>query len=393
MDWDVPGSKLENAFLDQLVPEDVLYEFDGPRIFTHKSTIGLLLAYLSDEGSNTQRFVLAPTSRKILDSLKKGIISVRVALSQSWVWVADVDFEGRTQTLWLSDIADLPADALPAENTMLLPNLQPAFSIRMIGNNFHEGTVPASVMRQAVDGPMTALRRIAGSLSGTSQGQGRPEESIRVLSDPPIKHFAFNSFEVAFGVPTTTKVINLGQLIEDGYFESEFEKITLELSAALKWATDLSSDVGDINLNLLKALEKLLPPQSGVLEEVEVKGRLIEKFNQGSPFRLNRDVSKKVRQALSSVRDRQEHIVKVTGTIGELDKDKLQFTLRNTDDDVYPERVCSFDDGLLDSIMEFFQDNDIRVTVSGRETGTSPRKAIEVSVIARDDDVASESPS
>jgi DNA-binding beta-propeller fold protein YncE len=110
--------------LGSMAPVEVLYEFDGPLVFTTTASSGRkLLAYASfsvDEDSEQAgytRYVIAPTSDKILDSLKKGTCTLYEALDQSMLWAADIAYSGAVVRLAeLGQLSDVPSTCLPARN-------------------------------------------------------------------------------------------------------------------------------------------------------------------------------------------------------------------------------------------------------------------------------------
>jgi hypothetical protein len=135
-------------------PDEVLYEFDVPMIFTFKGEDGLFLAYLSveDDDTQTSRYLTVPANKKLIDELKTGSKTVFEALNQPWLWVVDVSYEGVINAAWqVDDIAQIPDAAKPAKDAMLWPELMPFFSYRLIGNGLEKGRVPASVVARAIE--------------------------------------------------------------------------------------------------------------------------------------------------------------------------------------------------------------------------------------------------
>lgn len=102
-------------------PVDVLYDFDGPRIFTAASNDGEVLCCLVDTDDTIDRYIVAPTSQVIIERLKQGLCTVRAALAQPWVWVIDVSDDSVITDGWQCDFADIPEDVLPAARAMLWP--------------------------------------------------------------------------------------------------------------------------------------------------------------------------------------------------------------------------------------------------------------------------------
>jgi hypothetical protein len=76
MMWSIPGKTVPVKRFQPFEPADVLYEFDGPRIFSLLDSEGELnLAYWSDEDETVCRYVVVPTTTKILETLRAGDIT------------------------------------------------------------------------------------------------------------------------------------------------------------------------------------------------------------------------------------------------------------------------------------------------------------------------------
>lgn len=376
MDWQINAPEFDTKAFGGAQPDEVLYEFDGPRIFTATSSLGTLLYFLAEEDDEISRFIVAPTNAQIVEHLKSGISSVRDALNQPWVWMVDT-VDGIPQKSWRCTLADVPADVLPKPGVMLWSHLEPVFALRAIGEGLSEGNVPASVICQVIDGATTALKKIASRVFEKGRPQGRKANFIRQFYDLPAQGFAYNSFEVAFKLPDPKQLkLPDGSSAED--LSEEFEEIGKQLQQAIQWAlkaTPDSADTSEIDLELLEALEKLVPRQTGVVESVEVRGRIFK--NAHKRYLLTRESSKCVSNALRKARSTQERICQISGLIPEMDKDNFTFTLRGTDDG--REHFCSFPPELIDEVLLAFN-TDKRVTVSGRETLGNGN--IEVSIIA-----------
>lgn len=117
--------------LDFLEPEEVLYFFDGPLIFTTRDPItqNLLLAYFQEdlEEEKLQRFLMVSTTETIIQKLKESKITVRNALlqqGQEKFLVVDVSYNYQIQQIFdVQTLEQLPSDALPESGIMLYPNL------------------------------------------------------------------------------------------------------------------------------------------------------------------------------------------------------------------------------------------------------------------------------
>lgn len=126
--WYIQGKSADAGQFLPFRARDVLYEFDGPRLFTLLDADGELnLVYWSDEDDRLSRFVVVPTTAGIVDSLRTGGSTVFDALNQPRSWICDVSHEGHLQQCLRVNFDDIPRDALPALGTMLLPALEPEF--------------------------------------------------------------------------------------------------------------------------------------------------------------------------------------------------------------------------------------------------------------------------
>ncbi|MDY6842319.1 MAG: hypothetical protein SV429_12690, partial [Pseudomonadota bacterium] len=232
--------------------------------------------------------------------------------------------------------------------------------LRAIGEGLAAGGVPASVIKQVVDGASTALRKAASYVLNEPSKQGRVRNSQKRLYDLPVQHFTYNSFEVAFRLPDERQT---ALLQED---ESEMQQIGTVLADAIQKSTDtkaVDETLAKLKIELLEALEKLVPPLSGIVTEYEVGGTILG--NEGRVFRLDRETSKKVKTVLQQIRGREEKITTLEGVVAEMDRDNLSFTLRQTSDG--KDRNCTFSPDIFDEVMEAFVQA-TPVAISGRET-------------------------
>ena len=334
-------------------PDEVLYEFDVPMIFTFMGEDGLFLAYLCAEDNDTQtvRYLIVPANKKLIDELKTGSKTVFEALNQPWLWVVDVSYEGVINAAWqVDDIAQIPDTAKPTKDAMLWPELMPFFSYRLIGDGLEKGRVPASVVARAIDGTTMAIKRLMLAVSATALAQGRPEKWLKQLCDLPTQGFAYNSFEVSFrsGVdPTQSDITGLDL---DPYSEGQ-----TKLTSALQWLTDELDT--EIDLIMLEVLGSLVPPSHGIVREVEIKGHLLG----NAVVRLKRIHTAKVRKAISSAK-RESPILSTEGSIGEFDKDKFSFILRQRPDNELELNCLFSEENIYDDVSyAFFSETPVKV--------------------------------
>jgi hypothetical protein len=203
MDWNIKGLACSSSDFDGFEIQSILIDVDGPRLFSAQTRVCTALFMLVDENESSMRFVVVPTDDRMLAKLESGSLTVRAALDQPLLWVLETSHSFCPKNAWRTTLAELPESILPQKGRMLRAHLQPAFRLRAIGEGLSAGTVPASVIRQVVEGASTALRKTAAHVFKEPSKQGRASNSRRRLYDLPVQHFAYNSFEVAFSLPNT----------------------------------------------------------------------------------------------------------------------------------------------------------------------------------------------
>lgn len=365
MDWDIKAADFSVSAFGTPQPSDILYDLDGPRIFTASSSLGDLLYFLADEDAHALRFIVVPTSAQVTQQLRTGVLSVLDALNQPWLWILDTSLDMKPQKSWRCTLADIPTEVLPKPGVMLWPHLEPVFALRAIGDGLSQGNVPASVIRQVIDGATTALKKISSRVLENNGPVGRKTNYVRQFYDLPAQGFAYNSFEISFKLPDAD-LLTLPTASRNEELCQEFQEIGNQLQIAITWALKAESgsdEPSDIDLDLLEALEKLVPRQSGIVESIEIRGRIFN--NAHERYSLTRESTKRVSNALRNARSTRERICHVSGLIPEMDKDNFTFTLRNTSDG--RDHCCNFPPDLIDEVLLAFN-ADKRVTISGRET-------------------------
>jgi len=159
--WDVTVCDYPPELIGNLFPaEEMLFEYNGPAIFTFKTRWnGIAIAYLSDEDDNILRYVIAPTNQTIVENLKSGIISVRNALDQPVIWLADVTTsDWSISKCWQLQIKDLPEDAIPKSGVMLYPRLEQLRNVKAEDGQLIEGNIAVlDTVKQLRDGFNMAL--------------------------------------------------------------------------------------------------------------------------------------------------------------------------------------------------------------------------------------------
>src|ERR1700757_4445464 len=96
--WRVVGQPVDADTFRPFEPLEVLYDFDGPRTFTHRNHQGsLFLAHWCDAEPEFNRFIVVPCTESLVQKLKLGEITLRDALNQPRIWLLDQDDVGEVR--------------------------------------------------------------------------------------------------------------------------------------------------------------------------------------------------------------------------------------------------------------------------------------------------------
>jgi hypothetical protein len=365
--WNIIGQKIPFDRFQPFEPLEILYEFDGPRIFTlWDKDQEPYLAYWSDGNEDFNRYVIVPTSVAILTSLRSGVTSVLEALNQPRCWLCDVTHADQLLACQRVDFAGIPRDCLPSVGTMLLPELEPLLTLRAVGDAIVPGHIPGSVIRSCVEGVQKSLKFLSEFVLGKSPQQGRPDEFMRRLFDLPAQNFSPGSFVISFRMPIEEKNLFTASGRKSPEAET-LEEVGRLLDKGLHWLTSAAGEEGVYSPTapeegevLLRALKELTPASQGHIEQLELRGRLLG--SRPAAFTLDREARQRVNTAIRTRRLKSE-VVKLTGRIRELDKDRMSFELREIPEAPFFQRFV-FEDKLRDDVIEAFDSEEI-VTVLG----------------------------
>lgn len=355
--WQITTDRCSVDQFSMSEPHEVLYDYDGPKIFTTKvgSMLRLWYACGEDRQSGTARFLIVPASDASISQLKAGIKTVHDALSQPWLWAVDVGSDGLPISGWaLAGLSEVPRDSKPEKDAPLWPSLVPFLAYRLIGAGLGEGTTPSSVISRAVEKPTAAVKRLLELASNTVAHGGRPANSFRKQYDMVALRMAFNSFEISFSLPAESVA---QREIEDVDLHEEGAK---RLRSALTWLRGDQTQP-EPEIGLLEVLQDLVPPAHGQVERTEIKGALLA---GAKPVELNRADRTKVRQAIARKHQNLRLLLETEGLIREFDKDNLTFILRDRPDNA-EELSCAFSEQQYDDLYEAF-DTDARIAIHAR---------------------------
>jgi hypothetical protein len=113
---------VDHPFGARLTPDEVLYYFDEPLLFTTVQAGNVYLACASDADDVANRFLVARLPSTGLAALKNDRLTVFDALDQPELWVVDQAFEGLVLSARkLPDLESVPESARPTRDVLLYP--------------------------------------------------------------------------------------------------------------------------------------------------------------------------------------------------------------------------------------------------------------------------------
>lgn len=368
--WFDSGTEIKTRWT-ALHPRRVLYDFDGPRIFTcldeHDET---WFAYQCEEQAEFCAFLLVPFSNDLEDRLTCGNITILEALRQPRLWVALTDHGFSISRLFKSKLDNIPHERLPRPEAMLWSHLQPLLNLRGIGKESHR--VVASVIRDTVEAAENVLKDLLETVSGIGE-----TIKLRPLFDLPAQRLAFNSFEVGFRAPRADE-------LPDGSMDAdELRRIYREVGDLLRKGAEIADaddsqpvKSADEKTGIaLRAIEKLSPSGRGPLQEIHVSGQMVGPISQ--PFRLSKRTRQNARKGIKMVAgaDVENALVQHGGTVRAFDRDKMTVRLHTGDDDVLFE-IEDVGGDLTDRAIEALQ-GEYEVIASGERKPKSTKLVLQ----------------
>ena len=324
------------------------------------------------EERSLSRYLLVPADEELLSKISGNKIALRDALTaQSWAWLVDSDGQRLTEPVAVNP-KELPPTALPKEGVRLSMADKALLRVRMIGADLTPHHVPASVVKKMVDGVMGAVRTLSAKALRLDSSPGRPDDQWRRYYDLPAVEFGFRSFEMAFGQPDITPNFQFDD-------KPTMDKVQELLSKGLDWAT--APEEGTLNDTpewsaIVDALAKLAPPQTGIVETVEISGSLTGRRRK--PLRLTRKTSDRIASARKRLKPNKISLTH-EGDAREFDKDKLTFILRDgMGKTIWP---VVFSQEQYDDVYLAFDSNKL-VNVVVYATATPPHELVSITFSA-----------
>lgn len=325
MSWKEWNSGLRNWSYGRLVPDEILYDFDGPAIFTTRIGLETILFYKADIHDEGDYYLASSVSDTDLIALREGRLSVRGALSQPRCWMMDVDFDLeviRYEQKNLKDIIPLlPRSGVPiyasfpkAPDSIQQANSPLAF--KFFGDDLHYGTIPFDTFKTVIDQVYGVVRRC---LTPPVLFSGRDSDVL----DIPLQQPQFASLLVAIDSPAINtdilkrrkqtknldpEMILIESIKEGARFIEQVER-TVDFAHSGRLTNMYAQDY----FHIFHSLSEIIPVESGDISRLQISSGL---GNQHRFFELDRTVGEKIQYYHKAVRDTPTEISgRIVGTI------------------------------------------------------------------------------
>ena len=378
--WVPDGKQIANDSLGDLVPVEVLFEFEEPLTFVASDRDGqpLLVHSLCSEDA-VSRYLIAVTDQGVIHELKAGRLDVLGALKQPRCWIADLGANWKLEAIWLLPFDRVPKDHLPRPGAMITPNLDSIFRLRLIGTGVGPGNTSAADIRMAAQAAEAGLRGLARIALDEKKQAGTVRRTIREYSDLPYQYTRAASFEIAFGRPQD----RLPE-VDDEIFDEMGRLLKKGLDALRSNGEDLVPIEGlDENqaTQLFEAIKALTPPTRGGVERVEVGGGLTDQITTSKILTRDDRLRSVDRIKASRKAPVKEAPFRVSGVAESADKGHDFFILRK----LVPFDILGnnqneikfiFEDHLFDKVSDAWNSEE-RITVVGERIGND-YKALDI---------------
>jgi hypothetical protein len=338
--WTPNTTEHDSSLLGDLAPEKILLEYEGPRMFTARDPGGkLLLVYQCDEEGVNWRYLVVPFTESRLEDLESGRASIVQALNQPRAWFVDVDVCENTRVVREADVALLPPNYLPAPDAFLC---RPALSLRVLGDEIKAGGTPLSILKNATERAMGAVRKLVEYLLQFQDPEEVSFKTLRAYSDMPVLGVSFSSLEIDLGVPQTPPN---GSNLDERRHKHIVDELTRLLRQGVNWAAgETSLDNPGKNpfesLAILSALQELTPSGRGPIREIQIGGRLATadsrrvSFTRETRTRIRSRFQQQIREVSVAADDAIPYLIfpkwfEAIGLIQVVDSGNNRFTLRS----------------------------------------------------------------
>jgi hypothetical protein len=337
MTWTPERPIAPHALPERLRPDQVLYAYNGPVLFTLKMGLFEALAYKVDETDDIDLFLIKLLLGDELNLLVRGELSLRGALSADTYWLVETQGQLEPRRTWRIQADELPETYLPMAGFGIIPGQRALadsvvqsgafFAAKFRGSALHKHSMPFRIFKDLTDRVYEASNRLfrPDAISGLRS---------REVFDLPIRQPQFASLLVAIESPKIdVALVNLrnvargiparGNYVEDSYRRREAFFNTAQEVADEANRGGVSDSYAADHYFLLETIEALLPTDDGAVSSTEFSadGQIARKHVE-----FGHASGAAIRRAFSSARTRP---VRVSGRIELINGPSSTFVMRD----------------------------------------------------------------
>ncbi|UPJ53689.1 hypothetical protein IVB30_21685 [Bradyrhizobium sp. 200] len=266
---------------NQIVPERVFYEFDGPLIFSAKSAFVDTIFFKFGENDENSLYLAAPITDMIIASMLKGDLSVRGALMSDQVWVLELASDLTVERYWTVQGEEFPGNLLPARRTGVgaitsgvpdsFDEATALFALNFQGDKFKRAGMPFGVFRTVIQNAHDAARKIlipallAGTRSATLDFElTEPKFSSLIVA---LKQPILDVGRITRRLKTDVQVDVISDAISENsvHFVHDMDEIA---SSAIKG--EITSAVAQEKFSILDQVSDIVPTDENNISELAI---------------------------------------------------------------------------------------------------------------------------
>lgn len=367
--WNTEGREMSPAFLGDLTPERVLFEYEGPRSFLARDPHGdLLFCHQCGESDIAWRYAVVPFDERMVESLEQGVVDLRTALDQPRLWLADVGASGKVLACRRVRFAEIPETCRPHTGVVLYPETEPLLSVRYTGEKLDLGQASLGTLKETLDGVRKALKSLAEFATGNVAQRGKPKARTRRYYDLPARLLAGSVRVVVRSDMDPQK-----RLFEDEVWKTMGDLLATGLAEALEGDDVQTPDSEPAETRrriALSAVAQLATAVAATGDVVEIEGQLLPSSRSRGPWRIDHAARTRLRRRLKHDFGEAAELFDREGYITELDREEATFQLR--DENGYTICKLSYEDQFFESVKEAFDESkDRKVRVIAERTSPS----------------------
>jgi hypothetical protein len=292
-----------------IVIDQILYEFDGPMIFTASFGMFQVLFSRIDESDTTELYAVGTVSEEIIAAIDKGEMSVRGGILSEPCFIIELDGL-HLNRCWSVQPDELPEHMLPEQGRSLVPGtalvpdtieqVNSYFSVRFSGERLSRKSMLFSTFKNLVDKVYDSSRKLIAPAA--LQNTKSATFDFRLLQP------AFGSLILNIEAPSLKlgnvrrhlKSPNLERDVMEGFFDKSREDFFVEIDQLLK---DTEHDgqireAAERHLDLLTNLQDLIPHEDSEFTKVEFNASLP---NGHRSIAVDEDAGERLKKAYISV--------------------------------------------------------------------------------------------